>query len=210
MFTDSIAQQLYSAFLFGGWGLLWGIYADLFAVWRQLFHSRKWVIFLQDIWLMVSGAVVFFLLSLPLSGGRMRWYLFVGTAVGWLAWRQTGGRYFVPLVCRFWRWIARCWQPIHRFGQKVYDKATVPFKKLGIFLKKFLHSINASLYNKLDYCARYAQKGKRHRKEGDEHGRQQLPAAAEEEKKHIPAHRPDRVRAVRGRRTGAVGNGDPR
>ncbi|MBQ1211721.1 MAG: spore cortex biosynthesis protein YabQ [Clostridia bacterium] len=200
MFTDTIAWQLYSAFLCGGMGLLWGLHADLLAVWRQIANSRKWVVVLQDIWWMLSGAAVFFLLSLTLTGGRMRWYLFLGCGIGYLCWRQTAGRIFVPAAVRVVRWVAKIFRPLGRVLRRLSEKTKIPIKKAEFSCKKLLHSFCASLYNKLDY---YVHK----RKEGDVRGKRSL-SAAEEKEEHLSAHRSHRIRPVRRYGYGAVGAGN--
>ena len=150
MFNETIAHQLYSTFLFGGLGFLFGAYADVFTVWRMVFHSRKWVVFLQDVWMFLSAAVVFFLLSLPMTGGRLRWYLFAGFAIGVVCWGITFGRYAVTFLLRIIgglrRWKRRLSARFGKYGQKVKDFC----EKYTTFFKKHLHSVWKALYNIFD------------------------------------------------------------
>ncbi|MBQ3133187.1 MAG: spore cortex biosynthesis protein YabQ [Clostridia bacterium] len=207
MFTETISHQLYSAFLFSGWGFLFGLYADLFTVWRLTFHSRRLSAILQDIALLLSGAVAFFLLALPLSGGRLRWYLFVGAGVGFLAWQKTLGRIVVPALTRLASKIRRAVAVFRRWIDRRTEKVRGFVKKGGDFLKKHLHSLVCALYNKLDICV-YLKDARR--KEGDHLGEQTHLPSTSQEKKHIFAHRPRGIRRLHHRHAHPTANGDQR
>ncbi len=163
MFDVGTGGRLYEMFLFGGLGFLLGLYYDAFRVARVMMHSGKRVIFLQDVFYCLSSALLFFLFTISVTGGRMRWYLFVGTFAGFFAYRLTVGRLVVKVArrvieavvwlwSRFWRLALAPFRWIFRLIRKPLQKFTnclqIWTRRCGSFLKKGLKSLVPIVYNK--------------------------------------------------------------
>lgn len=66
-------------------GFLLGAYYDVFRLLRVMLPCRRWTVFVQDVVFFVTAAVITFLFDLTLTGGLLRFYLFVGWRRGF--WR---------------------------------------------------------------------------------------------------------------------------
>lgn len=162
MFGADNSEQLYHLFLFGGLGLLLAVYYDAFRTWRVLFHSGKLAVALQDIVFFLSSALAFFLLSLAVTGGVLRWFLFLGVVLGFVAYRMTVGLFSVRLLRWIFQTISRLFEGIGRAVRAVLRILWIPFRlpcrvlrrifkkfaqKIPIFSKKVLKSVLSVLYN---------------------------------------------------------------
>ena len=101
-------SQLYELFLSCGCGFLLGAYYDVFRLLRVMLPCRRWTVFVQDVVFFVTAAVITFLFDLTLTGGLLRFYLFVGLAAGFLAYRFTLGRLVMTCAATVLRAIAAC------------------------------------------------------------------------------------------------------
>lgn len=83
--------QLYCFLLSGGFGFWLGTAYALCGMARAAAVHRlsRWG---WDVCFCLTAAWTLFLFSLPLTGGRLRWYLLCGAAVGFFAGRATLGR----------------------------------------------------------------------------------------------------------------------
>ena len=77
--------QLTGLFLSCGLGFLLGLYYDGFRVARLVMRSSKRVIFFQDLFFFVSAAILTFFFALTVTGGELRFYLFLGLGIGFTA-----------------------------------------------------------------------------------------------------------------------------
>lgn len=149
-------QQLYCLFLFGGFGFLLGIYYDGFRVWRVLCGTPKHRTLWQDMAFMLTAAPAFFLLSLALTGGAMRWYLFGGTLLGFAAYRATVGRVLVRAVVRLRRVLGRVgrrvWRVLTAPLRWLLSLLRVPLAFLGRTLKKIGHKFVGFFKKLLQFC----------------------------------------------------------
>lgn len=98
--------QLTGLFLSCGLGFLLGLYYDGFRVARLVMRSSKRVIFFQDLFFFVSAAILTFFFALTVTGGELRFYLFLGPGIGFTAYYFTIGRVVMAFaetaVRRFW------------------------------------------------------------------------------------------------------------
>ncbi len=92
-------RQLYSLFLSCGCGFWLALVYELFE-WCRRRARHQLAVVLWDAVYMVVAAITLFLFSLPLTGGRLRWYILLGAGVGFVACRQTVGR-LLHIICRF-------------------------------------------------------------------------------------------------------------
>lgn len=169
MFDAGNSGRLYEMFLFGGLGFLLGLYYDAFRVARVMMQSGKRVIFVQDVFYCLSSALVFFLFAVSVNGGRLRWYLFLGAALGLAAYRMTAGRFVVRVArrvigaavwlwTRFWRlilapfrWVFRLLRGLAKGPiRKLTNCLQICARRCGSFLKKGLKSLTPLVYNKHD------------------------------------------------------------
>lgn len=155
--------QLSGLFLSCGLGFLLGAYYDVFRVARLIMRSSKRVVFFQDMFFFLSSAVVTFFFALTVTGGALRFYLFLGSFIGFAAYYVTVGRVVmacagavVRAVLTAWHWfwyivfapfrllrrlLAR---PFGAFGRL----CGVAGKKVRLFLKKGLKQHGHLLYNR--------------------------------------------------------------
>ncbi len=142
----------------GGMGFLLGLYYDVFRIRRKLVRPSTAAVFLQDCFFCVTAAVAVFFFSLAMTDGTVRWYVLLGVAVGFWAYRYTVGNLVVLLVDRL-----LC--VIHRLGERIARVFSVPLaclraaghavsescrknvKKCKKFLKKVLQQVRRLLYN---------------------------------------------------------------
>lgn len=75
-----------------------GGYYDVFRLLRLWFHPSKVVVFALDIVFFASSAVAVFLFSLAMTNGMVRFYVLLGTVVGFAAYRRTVGKALIRLV----------------------------------------------------------------------------------------------------------------
>lgn len=145
-------KTLYAAFLCIGYGVICGaiftLVSHLFS--RQLRHPLARAI--VDISLYFLSSVGLFLLSLSLTDGRPRFWIFGGTAAGFFCWKRL---LEIP-ICRGCFLLSR---PIFAIGKvvkntigRLFDLVGVKLqkkvKKSEIFFKNLLKFKRGLLYNK--------------------------------------------------------------
>lgn len=84
--------QLQELFLAGGLGFLLGAFYDVFRVIRLMMRPSARVIFFQDLLYFTLSSVITFLFALAVTGGELRFYLFLGLVTGFMAYYFTVGR----------------------------------------------------------------------------------------------------------------------
>lgn len=114
-----------------GYGLLLGIWYEVFRVLRQLFIHRDSLVHMEDAVFCFSGAAGLFFLFQLYNRGSMRFYILLGLALG-------GGCYFLVL-----------YKPVQWLLKQVVKLAVIiPGKLAGMFcipLKLIMNSIVKSL-----------------------------------------------------------------
>lgn len=126
MFAEHTGEQLLSLLVCGGFGVALGLWFDLLTLLTP-FRAPRWVAAVRDAVAVVIAALALFLLSLPLTAGRLRWYLFAGTGVGLWAYRATAHRVVTAVGSRVRRWL----EGAARWICGRYDRLLVrPLKKL--------------------------------------------------------------------------------
>ena len=129
----SFAQQS-SAFL---WSFVLGAsLSALYGVFRLLrctFSFGKAAVFLLDVIFMLAASVSCFLFSLGFIRGYVRFYVFIGAAIGFVAYRLTAGRLIFSVYSRI---LGVC--------RKILNKI---FIKTKLFAKKLLKICRKILYN---------------------------------------------------------------
>ena len=123
-------EQLRDVFLCGGMGFLLGLYYDVFRLFRLWFPTSAAVVFVQDCVYCVSSATMVFLLSLVITDGRLRLFLFVGLVAGFFAYRCTMGRLLLGFSRRVRRQTARFFRCLGKFFGTWFSKIRNYVKKL--------------------------------------------------------------------------------
>lgn len=131
----------------GGMGFLLGAYYDIFFDRVYRFGTRR---FFLDILFCISGALFLFLFALGAMNGKLRLYLFVGTAIGFAVYRRTVGRAYRRMVraltvvqTAIARRMAVFLQPIGLFYRKFEKK----FQNRRKNCKKLLKAAERIVYN---------------------------------------------------------------
>ena len=90
----------------GGLGFLLGAFYDVFRVIRLLMRPSAKVVFFQDLLFFALSSVVTFLFALAVTGGELRFYLFLGLVTGFMAYYFTIGRVVVrsAKAAILWLW----------------------------------------------------------------------------------------------------------
>lgn len=154
--------QLYNLFLSCGFGFCLGVYYDVFRVIRLVMRPGKRSIFFQDLLFFSTTAVFTFIFALIVTGGALRWYIFVGELIGFFAYYFTIGRVVVAcaervcaLILRLWHglWWVIFW-PFRTIGRLLRRPAAFlagKFRKMGekgiLFSKMGLKRVGSVLYN---------------------------------------------------------------
>lgn len=161
-------SQLYHLFLSCGLGFLLGLYYDVFRVFRLVMRSGARTIFFQDLFFFSSSAVATFLFALTVTGGQLRFYLFLGSLIGFAAYYFTIGRVVVRFaggvaacVIRFWKWFwSTLFIPFRLLGRFV----SIPIRALAAFLQKISGKITSFLKKALKHTVSLLYN---HKKRGD-------------------------------------------
>lgn len=161
--------QLQELFMAGGLGFLLGALYDVFRVIRLLMRPSAKVIFFHDILFFTLSSVITFLFALAVTGGELRFYLFLGIVTGFTAYYFTVGRAVVRcarsvIVAILWLW-NRLWKavffPFRLLGRLLHRPAAALgrllckigrpaadfFKKIAGNMKKVLQRPLSVLYN---------------------------------------------------------------
>lgn len=101
---------------------------DLLRIWRILFDSGKWSVYVQDVLYGVGAALVTFLLALAVNYGEVRFYLLLGEGAGVAVYFLTLGRVTVRMAqvvhrgCkRLKAWfVRRIGVPVRRIAGKLW------------------------------------------------------------------------------------------
>lgn len=141
------AKVLYTLFLCVGYGVVCGAVATLvsLSLFRTLRHPVARAV--ADISLYFWSALGLFLLSLSLTDGRPRFWLFAGTAIGFFGWRRLLSRPFCALMRRVFRRFSRLRNAIVQLFAPSVSKTRKKIKKCEIFFKKLLKFKEGILYN---------------------------------------------------------------
>ena len=153
----------------GGLGFLLGAFYDVFRVIRLLMRPSAKEVFFQDLLFFALSSVVTFLFALAVTGGELRFYLFLGLVTGFMAYYFTIGRavmrcaksviaailwlwhglwkaIFFPFRL-LWKLLRRPISALARFFCKIGRPAADFFKKIAGNLKKVLQRPLSVLYN---------------------------------------------------------------
>lgn len=155
--------QLSGLFLSCGLGFLLGAYYDVFRVARLIMRPSKRAVFFQDLFFFLSSAVATFFFALTVTGGALRFYLFLGILIGFAAYYVTVGRLVVACagavvraVLAAWHWFWHLAFAPFRLLRRLLTRPFGAFgclcgaagKKVRLFLKKGLKQPGHLLYNR--------------------------------------------------------------
>jgi spore cortex biosynthesis protein YabQ len=160
----TLQEQMHHFFLSCGMGFLLGLYYELFRIPRLILSSGRRSVFIQDVLFCLSAAVLTFLFSLAVMDGRLRFYLFLGEAIGFAAYYFTIGRLVVrfaktviDVIIKVWKMLWKIILAPFRFLFKLISKPLHKFinvlkeffNKLLVNFKKSLKDTRSVLYNQL-------------------------------------------------------------
>lgn len=121
-------RALYTAFLCIGYGLICGACYTALLLLQLKKHRRPWQTAVTDTAFCVIIALGLFLLSLSLTDGRPRFWLFAGTALGFFGWKRGFERPIRHGIqrCRAWIFRKKC-----TIGQRLLSMRSPRQKKLS-------------------------------------------------------------------------------
>lgn len=92
MLPTELSLQLLFCLRFAGFGAVLGVFYDLLRALRTHFRLKRWGTGLLDVVFCLTGTAGFLLLMLQGTDGRLRFYLPLGLALGFLFYRKTVSR----------------------------------------------------------------------------------------------------------------------
>lgn len=127
--------QLQELFLAGGLGFLLGAFYDVFRVIRLMMRPSARVIFFQDLLYFTLSSVITFLFALAVTGGELRFYLFLGLVTGFMAYYFTVGRAVMRcakqvIAAILWLW-KMLWKAIFFPFRLLWEADKTPSCRLG-------------------------------------------------------------------------------
>lgn len=133
--------QLQELFMAGGLGFLLGAFYDVFRVIRLLMRPSDKVVFFQDILFFTLSSVITFLFALAVTGGELRFYLFLGLVTGFSAYYFTVGRAVVRcakgvISAALWLWNS-LWKALLFPFRLIWRILKRPFAALGRLIRKW-------------------------------------------------------------------------
>ena len=149
--------QLYCLFLSCGFGFWLGLLYELFGLCRRA-AIHKTAAVLWDVAFCLLAAVLLFLFALPVSGGVLRWYIWLGAVVGFAAFHVTLGRFVKSVAAaidRGARWLFHVlsrilqvlFRPIRSLLRMIWRRAQKMWKNIEKFFKKHLKPRRRMVYN---------------------------------------------------------------
>ena len=124
MFAEHTGEQLLDLLRCGGFGVLLGLFFDLLSLLTPT-KAPKWAVAIRDAVAVILSALTLFLISLPLTAGRLRWYLFAGAGLGLWLYRATLHRVVRAAGTR----VRRGWTRATRFVDRWQDRLFARPKK---------------------------------------------------------------------------------
>ena len=154
--------QLQELFLAGGLGFLLGAFYDVFRVIRLMMRSSAKVIFFQDLLFFALSSVITFLFALAVTGGELRFYLFLGLVTGFSAYYFTVGRAVVRcakgvISAILWLWNA-LWKALLFPFRLLWKVLKRPFAALGRLIRKWGHPLAGFLKKKRENLKKVLQR----------------------------------------------------
>ena len=134
--TDIIGSQ-WEIFLKAMWlGVLLGGCYDVLRIFRTLIRFNKTVFMISDFLYCVWAAFLIFSFLLNENFGIPRFYIFLGTAVGFYAWYQTAGKINMFLAKKLRRFLKAVLRPFSKIFRKILNFAEKRLNKTKIFKQK--------------------------------------------------------------------------
>lgn len=119
--------QLYCLFLSCGCGFWLGLLYELCGIGRRLAMHRAAVV-VWDVVFCLLAALCLFLFAMPMTGGVLRWYIWLGAGMGFLAFRMTLSRLIRRLTDRLTSFFGRLADVLGRQTVKMREKMRKNFK----------------------------------------------------------------------------------
>lgn len=107
MLVTGLDQQMLFALRAAALGAALGLFYDLLRAVRVSLRLRRWGTAALDLLFCFAGLAGFLLLMLLGTDGRLRLYLPLGLACGWLAYRRTVSRWALRGLLRLLRWLGQ-------------------------------------------------------------------------------------------------------
>jgi spore cortex biosynthesis protein YabQ len=147
----TLQEQMHQLFLSCGMGFVLGLWYELFRIPRLILNSGRRAVFFQDLLFFLTAAVLTFLFSLAVMDGRLRFYLFLGEAIGFASYYRTVGRLSVRFTKTVTGVIISIWKKIWEIILFLLRLLYNPIKRLfGRFNEIFQKTVNniASFFKK--------------------------------------------------------------
>ena len=94
---DLAQNQAYSFVIYIASGILIGIFFDIFRIHRRSFRTPDFITYIQDIIFWVITGAFFLYIIFKFNNGELRWYIFLGTALGILIYMLLFSQKFIKI-----------------------------------------------------------------------------------------------------------------
>ncbi len=126
--------------------VLGGAFCAFYDILRALRATRRFsafAIFLTDVLYFIIISPITFCFLLSLTNGQLRWYIFFGITVGFIAVRLLLSRLLFKILCLIFGFVFKVCDSVCRLFWSVFCKVEVFFCKISVFaVKKFKKAAN--------------------------------------------------------------------
>ncbi len=95
---ENIFSPVTIFFLSIAFGVILSVLLDFFKIINMFFTFNKILSFIQDVLYLFLAGVLTFLFLLAVNNGEIRYFVFLGELLGWMAWHNTLGKYFLKFA----------------------------------------------------------------------------------------------------------------
>lgn len=155
----SLEQQLLTLAQAFGLGVVIGVVYEIFRIWRRFCPSQI-AEFVRD-FIFIVGTVLFSSwFYIRTSWGQIRWFYVLAQLLGAVLFHKLIGRFCFEVICKFLAWLfggikfllCQLFRPIlwllHRVLKFLQKVVNIIFKKLFIFIKKYIIIFTYPLFHR--------------------------------------------------------------
>lgn len=135
-YIQGLAEQTEIFFYSLGFGFLLGILYDVFRTLRMIISRSKGFTFFMDLLYFAVCAVLTFCFIMVVDSGKVRIYVALGEALGWLIYYFSFGAIAIKVSGAVVRGVRSAFSAISKPFRRIFGKIRRKFMKIAAFLKK--------------------------------------------------------------------------